>query len=100
MIPEKKCYVCKSPNISLHKRVKKFSVYKCRECSLLWVYEPEKYVDDVKLFYDSDYYNGNKDKGEGYKDYLKNERIHRKNAYSIIKKPKNLLIWKVREYWI
>lgn len=80
------CYVCGSNNVYLSGAKNGFSVYKCRDCELLWVPSSDNFapIKDSELhsFYDHHYYSSASI--IGYKDYLQTETVHRTNANSIL----------------
>lgn len=80
MTNKNNCYICESKKIEPYKEVDSFLVYRCRDCKFLWV----KDIDRQKIvsFYNQSYfYNDSK---IGYKNYLADEKNHRKNARGII----------------
>lgn len=78
----KTCYLCNTQNTQFYQKISGFPVYKCNACNLLWV--PSEYINDndIKKFYSESYYHSNLK--TGYKDYVSNELLHRKNALNII----------------
>lgn len=81
MSETKKCYICNSNRIDLHKVINNFPILKCKNCQLLWI---DKNIEkhELELFYDQSYfYSDNK---MGYKDYFKDEKNHRNNAKNLI----------------
>lgn len=75
------CYICKSNKIKFYKNVNGFVINKCFKCGLLWVKEINKNV--IFSFYNQKYFNNGKKMG--YKNYLVDEKNHRKNAQNIFR---------------
>jgi 2-polyprenyl-3-methyl-5-hydroxy-6-metoxy-1,4-benzoquinol methylase len=74
------CYICKSEKVCLYKKVNIFSILKCKSCGLKWIGEINE--DLIKSFYNESYFKS--EKKIGYKNYLEDEKNHRKNAKSIL----------------
>ncbi|MCP4130484.1 MAG: class I SAM-dependent methyltransferase [bacterium] len=84
----KLCYTCNSSNIIQYEIVEGYDILKCNDCNLKWVAN-ELDPEFIKSFYDEKYYNSSTK--IGYQDYLKDEKIHRKNAKNILKHIKKYL---------
>jgi SAM-dependent methyltransferase len=80
------CYVCGGQDLSLRATKNSFDIYRCGACGLSWALPAAgaRNVEDGQLraFYDDSYYQS--DSIVGYKDYLKNEAVHRRNARHIL----------------
>lgn len=74
------CDICGLKTGYFHKNINGFDIYECKECKLLWVEEITQ--QKIISFYNSTYFNNNSKMG--YKDYLGDEKNHRKNARNII----------------
>jgi SAM-dependent methyltransferase len=86
MLPQRRCYVCGAQDVSLRARKGAFEVYRCAACGLSWALhggsDPAIGEAQLRAFYDGDYYKS--DSIVGYKDYLRNEAVHRLNARHIL----------------
>ncbi len=77
---KEECYICGSTKIEFYKKIKGFSLLKCKKCNLKWVVNiTEK---EIIEFYDQNYFYSNSKMG--YADYLADEKNHRRNAKSIL----------------
>jgi hypothetical protein len=81
-LEERCCYVCRSKDIYIFKKVNEFHIIKCRSCKLFWV---EGKIEDftIKAFYNEQYYKSQTN--IGYSNYSADEINHRKNARNILK---------------
>jgi len=82
MRTETQCYVCQSSKVDLFKMVNSFQIFKCWQCGLLWVRD-EDHTVNAKDFYHRKYFQSQNK--YGYKDYEKQEEIHRQNARLIFR---------------
>jgi len=77
------CYICASKNVTFSENVNGYDVYQCNDCKLKWV------EDGITEQIIADFYNNNYFQSHGtvigYRDYLKEERNHRRNAQYLIK---------------
>lgn len=76
-----RCCICESQKIRFYKKAHDFFIYKCEECKLLWIKGIAN--QDIASFYGQSYFES--DSLIGYKNYLADEKNHRKNARTIIK---------------
>lgn len=74
------CPVCRAEKVKFHKNVNGFLINKCLGCGLLWT----EGVDNstLRCFYNQKYFN--LESKSGYRDYLREEKNHRKNARGIL----------------
>jgi len=76
------CCVCGSAIYSVYKEVDGIPVLKCNKCKLKWIKDIDKNV--IASFYGEKYFNSS-DSKIGYKNYLSDEKNHRKNSVNIFK---------------
>jgi 2-polyprenyl-3-methyl-5-hydroxy-6-metoxy-1,4-benzoquinol methylase len=74
------CHVCESAVKKVYKKVNNFWIYSCYRCGLKWVDVAD--AEEIVSFYDERYFNNNSK--IGYKNYLADEKNHRRNARTII----------------
>lgn len=80
-----RCYICRSDKVELYKQANGFAVSKCNGCGLLWVDNADP--KGIAAFYNQQYFN--KKSKMGYKNYLADEKNHRKNARNILRTVNN-----------
>ncbi|GEM_PF-1974464 len=75
------CYICRAPVAGPNAKSGDFSVNRCSACGLIWVEGVSEEI--IRAFYGQKYFN-NAGSQMGYKDYITDEKNHRRNARSIL----------------
>lgn len=76
------CYACGSDRTRPSRTVHGITIFGCDDCRLFWV--PDIPIRQVNEYYADGYFNL-KDSVSGYRDYLAEERLHRKNSRILLK---------------
>lgn len=80
-IMETHCYICRAPVARPKTKSGDFFVNRCNACGLIWAEGVSEEI--VGSFYGQKYFN-NAGSQMGYKDYIADEKNHRKNARRIL----------------
>lgn len=79
----KKCHICGKEVRNYYRKVNGIAVLRCHHCKLKWVEDLDERA--VISFYNKGYFNRSHSK-IGYRDYLDQEKNHRENSLSILRR--------------
>lgn len=76
------CYACKTPGAEPYRIVDGYRLLICRSCRLIWCSVDQQIAAKAVQLYDTGYFSSQS--VMGYRDYIGDEEIHRRNAQSLL----------------